>query len=121
MNKPNKQTVIVLSATMNFMKDLPFQKIRSLGGKLGDEIETELQVTTAGDLWKYSLDFLMKRFGEGTGLWLYNITRGICREEGEREREKKDIPNQFLFFSLSRSLYYRKYFKWKLTFLFFLL
>ncbi|KAJ3040191.1 DNA-directed DNA polymerase eta rad30 [Rhizophlyctis rosea] len=81
LNKPNKQTVLRESQVLQFMGKLPMSKIRNLGGKLGAEVEAELQVETAGDLWKYSLDTLKTKFGDSTGVWLYNICRGICFED----------------------------------------
>lgn len=38
LNKPNKQTILRQSQVLEFMRSLPFQKIRNLGGKLGDEV-----------------------------------------------------------------------------------
>ncbi|KAK9760131.1 N-acetyltransferase eso1 [Basidiobolus ranarum] len=51
LNKPNQQTIIRHSAVLEFLRDLPFRKIRSLGGKLGDLIEQQLKAETASDLW----------------------------------------------------------------------
>ncbi|KAL1920390.1 uncharacterized protein VTP21DRAFT_767 [Calcarisporiella thermophila] len=75
LNKPNNQTIMRPRAVLPFMRNLPFQKIRNLGGKLGKEVEAELEVVTAGDLWQYSEEELQAKFG--SGLWLYNISRGI--------------------------------------------
>jgi nucleotidyltransferase/DNA polymerase involved in DNA repair len=36
---------------LEFMKSIPFTKIRNLGGKLGNEVENALNIQTAGDLW----------------------------------------------------------------------
>ncbi|RCI02085.1 DNA-directed DNA polymerase eta rad30 [Rhizopus stolonifer] len=80
-NKPNKQTVLRLTAVSNFMETVPFTKIRNLGGKLGSEIESELSVDKASDLWPYSIQDLQKKFGPSTGLYLHNICRGIDNEE----------------------------------------
>lgn len=35
----------------DFMRDMPFMNIRNLGGKLGNEVETDLGISTAGDVW----------------------------------------------------------------------
>lgn len=48
MNKPNQQTVLRPSVVKSFMYTLPFQKIRMMGGKLGDEIELSLGAETGG-------------------------------------------------------------------------
>lgn len=81
-NKPNKQTVLREAARLDFMRDVPFKKIRNLGGKLGSEVGEDLDIQNANELWKYSVDDLQDRFGNSTGLYLYNICRGIDHEEG---------------------------------------
>ncbi|CAO3595208.1 unnamed protein product [Absidia cylindrospora] len=81
MHKPNKQTVIRRHIASQFMEDIPFTKIWNLGGKFGKEVKCEYNIQKAGDLWKYSLEELQHRFGDTSGLWLYNIVRGIDDEE----------------------------------------
>ena len=80
MNKPNMQTILLPSGVLEFMKTLPFQKIRSLGGKFGGTVVEGLKISTAGDLWEYSEFQLCEQFGNANGVWLYNICRGICLE-----------------------------------------
>ncbi|KAI8343989.1 hypothetical protein BC941DRAFT_464229 [Chlamydoabsidia padenii] len=80
-NKPNKQTVIRHHLALEFMKEVPFNKIRNLGGKFGHAVENEYNVQKASDLWQYHLNELQQKFGESSGLWLYNIVRGIDNEE----------------------------------------
>jgi DNA polymerase eta len=80
MNKPNKQTALLESRVLDFMKDLDFSKIRGLGGKLGEELENILQVEKAGELWATSLDSLQNNLGDANGLWVYQISRGICHD-----------------------------------------
>ncbi|KAI8328838.1 hypothetical protein BC941DRAFT_444155 [Chlamydoabsidia padenii] len=80
-NKPNKQTIIRQHIASEFMKDIPFTKIRNLGGKFGQSVGTKYNIKTAGDLWQYALKDLQKDFNESSGLWLYNIIRGIDHEE----------------------------------------
>ncbi|KAJ3343448.1 DNA-directed DNA polymerase eta rad30 [Gonapodya sp. JEL0774] len=102
MNKPNKQvdlallwqTVLRGSQVTEFMRELPFTKIRMLGGKLGHEVGEQtaklmprqyfaekLSVETAGDLWKFPVAHLQKLFGPQTGAWLHDIVRGVSTEE----------------------------------------
>ncbi|CDS09752.1 hypothetical protein LRAMOSA02429 [Lichtheimia ramosa] len=80
-NKPNNQTVVRTCGVQDFMRDMPFMNIRNLGGKLGNEVETDLGISTAGDVWQFSLEDLQRRFGESTGTWIYNIVRGEDDEE----------------------------------------
>lgn len=103
LHKPNKQTVLRDCEVLDFMKTLPFTKIRGLGGiysqscskisfsaqkhnnigKFGDEVEDHLHAETAGDIWQHSLATLQKTLGEASGLWIYEISRGICTEGGK--------------------------------------
>ena len=53
MNKPNKQTVIPVSAVPALMGDLALNKIRNFGGKLGQALEA-LGCVTAADVLKLS-------------------------------------------------------------------
>ncbi|KAI9270751.1 hypothetical protein BDA99DRAFT_502608 [Phascolomyces articulosus] len=90
-NKPNNQTILRKSATMGFMRDIPFTSIRNMGGKLGTEVESELGVETAGDIWKYPLEDLQRQFGESNGLWIYNIARGDDDEEVTATKAPKSL------------------------------
>lgn len=81
-NKPNKQTVLREVARLDFMRDVPFKKIRNLGGKLGTEVGADLEVLNASDIFKYTVEELQTKFGKSTGLYIYNICRGIDDEEG---------------------------------------
>lgn len=82
-NKPNKQTALRETARLDFMRDVPFKKIRNLGGKLGNEVGEDLEILNANELWKHSVEDLQERFGNSTGLYLYNICRGIDHEKGK--------------------------------------
>ncbi|KAK0532591.1 N-acetyltransferase eso1 [Tilletia horrida] len=78
--KPNAQTIMRPAAVRNFLKVLPFQKIRFLGGKLGDAMANEWQSATVGDLWDITLEQMQARFGEESG-WVYDVLRGIDHSE----------------------------------------
>ncbi|RKP39291.1 hypothetical protein BJ085DRAFT_23766, partial [Dimargaris cristalligena] len=77
MHKPNQQAVIRLGETLTYMKDLSLPKIRSLGGKIGTDVCQKFEVTTAGDLWTYTLPQLREHFDAERALYLFNICRGI--------------------------------------------
>jgi DNA polymerase eta len=81
-NKPNKQTVLRECARLDFMRDVPFNKIRNMGGKLGSEVGSGLEILTAGEIWKHDVVDLQDIYGKSTGLYIYNICRGIDDEEG---------------------------------------
>ncbi|KAG7198660.1 hypothetical protein KM043_006017 [Ampulex compressa] len=80
LHKPNRQTILPAPAVSSLYSTLPVKKVRNLGGKFGDVIVDSLGCNVMGDLLQYSLPYLQKRFDEKTGLWLYNIARGIDNE-----------------------------------------
>ncbi|KAI9031709.1 hypothetical protein CLU79DRAFT_267836 [Phycomyces nitens] len=90
-NKPDKQTILRNCSLSGFMKDIPFTKIRNLGGKLGSEVENDLKIDKASDLWQYNLEFLQSKYGQSTGTWLYNISRGIDNEEVNATKAPKSL------------------------------
>jgi DNA polymerase eta len=78
--KPNQQTVIRNRAIKHFLSDMKFTKIRMLGGKLGDEVVAMFGTDKVKDLVEQPLDQL-KKLGDDTGSWLYNIIRGEDNSE----------------------------------------
>lgn len=80
LHKPNRQTILPPSEVSVLYSSLPVKKVRNLGGKFGDIVVESLNCNVMGDLLQYSLQYLQKRFDEKTGLWLYNIARGIDNE-----------------------------------------
>ncbi|CAG5123627.1 unnamed protein product [Candidula unifasciata] len=79
-NKPNKQTVLPMSAVQTLFETLPIHKIRHLGGKLGTFLTDELGLKNMWDLTKFSEQELQKHCGVKTGSWLYGACRGIETE-----------------------------------------
>ncbi|XP_029159577.1 DNA polymerase eta-like [Nylanderia fulva] len=80
LHKPNCQTILPETAVPSLYSTLPVKKVRNLGGKFGDIVVESLGCNVMGDLLQYSLEQLQKRFDEKTGLWLYNIARGVDNE-----------------------------------------
>ncbi|CAA7266911.1 unnamed protein product [Cyclocybe aegerita] len=78
--KFNSHSILRNSAIPNFLQPLNFQKIRFLGGKLGEAIAREYDASTVGDLLTISLDEMQSKFGEES-IWVYEILRGIDRSE----------------------------------------
>ncbi|XP_014469097.1 PREDICTED: DNA polymerase eta [Dinoponera quadriceps] len=80
LHKPNCQTILHEAAVASLYSTLPVKKVRNLGGKFGDIVVESLGCKVMGDLMQYPLEQLQKHFDEKTGLWLYNIARGIDNE-----------------------------------------
>ncbi|KAJ4480070.1 eta DNA polymerase [Lentinula aciculospora] len=77
--KPYSQTILRNQAIPSYLKPLEFQKIRFLGGKLGEALAKEYDVSTVADLLYASIDYsaaeeLQTKFGE-SALWVYEILR----------------------------------------------
>lgn len=67
LHKPNRQTILPEIAIPSLYSTLPVKKVRNLGGKFGDIVVESLGCNVMGDLLKYSLEQLQKRFDEKTG------------------------------------------------------
>ncbi|GBM53449.1 DNA polymerase eta [Araneus ventricosus] len=80
LHKPNKQTVLPQSSIPLLYKTIPIKNVRNLGGKLGDHVMQKFNVKTMGDLWNLPKSQFVNGFGDKTGNWLYNVSRGIENE-----------------------------------------
>ncbi|XP_043688856.1 DNA polymerase eta isoform X2 [Telopea speciosissima] len=83
MNKPAQQTVVPFSSVEGLLASLPIKKMKQLGGKLGNSLQSDLGVNTVGDLLQFPVEKLQERYGINTGTWLWNIARGISGDEVE--------------------------------------
>ncbi|GAB2213959.1 hypothetical protein Drorol1_Dr00018287 [Drosera rotundifolia] len=83
INKPAQQTVVPAASVQELLVPLPIKKMKQLGGKLGDSLQSDLGVNTVGDLLQFSIEKLQEHYGANTGTWLWNIARGISGEEVE--------------------------------------
>ncbi|KAK9133830.1 hypothetical protein Scep_013358 [Stephania cephalantha] len=83
MNKPAQQTVVPSSAVKGMLDPLPIKKMKQLGGKLGSSLQSDLGISTVGDLLKFTEEKLQEHYGTNTGTWLWNIARGISGDEVE--------------------------------------
>ncbi|GAA6039453.1 hypothetical protein JCM8097_009555 [Rhodosporidiobolus ruineniae] len=89
--KPNAQTVLRHSAVPAFLRPLPFQKIRNLGGKLGTAVKETYEAETVGDLLKFTLPELKAKLGDDSGVWLWEIVRGLDYTEVETKTQVKSM------------------------------
>ncbi|GAA5820714.1 hypothetical protein JCM11251_003125 [Rhodosporidiobolus azoricus] len=89
--KPNAQTILRHAAIPAFLRPLPFQKIRNLGGKLGTAVKETYEAETVGDLLTFSLVELKAKLGEDSGTWLWEIVRGIDYTEVETKTQVKSM------------------------------
>ena len=61
------------------MAGLPVDRIRGLGGQLGEKVKAQ-GCETVGDLAAKSEAWCQKSFGEKTGRWLFRMARGLDDE-----------------------------------------
>ena len=79
--KPNQQTVVRNRAIQQFLSDFKFTKIRSFGGKLGDEIVAAFGTDLVKELLDQPLAVLRQKLGDDTGTRVYQLIRGIDHSE----------------------------------------
>ncbi|BGO91840.1 hypothetical protein NBRC10512_007638 [Rhodotorula toruloides] len=89
--KPNAQTVLRHCAVPAFLRPMPFQKIRNLGGKLGTAVQETYQANTVGDLLTFSLAELKAKLGDSSGMWLWEIVRGLDYTEVDTKTQVKSM------------------------------
>ncbi|KAF8624512.1 hypothetical protein AX15_005827 [Amanita polypyramis BW_CC] len=92
--KPNSQSILRNAAIPKYLRPIPFQRIRFLGGKLGKALAEEFEASTVGDLLTINLDELQHRFGEES-IWVYEVLRGI----DHTEVKEKSIVNKSMMAS----------------------
>lgn len=92
-NKPGKQTLLLNSHKKEYLANVPLNKVRSLGGKLGRTVRERLNLEMIGDINNSTMtsDFLISMFGEREGQSIYDLSRGICHEEVQKRYYKDSI------------------------------
>lgn len=56
---------------------LPIPKLKGLGGKMGEQVVSRLQIETVGELAATPLHKLQAAFGEKDAQWLQALAHGI--------------------------------------------
>ncbi len=79
--KPNQQTVVRNRAILQFLSEFKFTKIRSFGGKFGDQIVAAFGTDTVKELRGRPLGQLRQKLGDETGTRVYQLIRGIDHSE----------------------------------------
>ncbi|KAL5977624.1 hypothetical protein ACLOJK_041522 [Asimina triloba] len=79
MNKPAQQTVVPSFCVEDLLASLPVKKMKQLGGKLGSSLQSDLGVSTVGDLLQFSEAKLQEHYGINTGsVWNGGTSLGLC-------------------------------------------
>jgi len=77
MNKPDSQTVLCPDHTENLLRDLPIDRIRGLGAKLGRALAEGLDVKTIGELAVTPIQKLERVVGEEKAQWVRKVSLGL--------------------------------------------
>ncbi|KAI8871190.1 DNA/RNA polymerase, partial [Ramicandelaber brevisporus] len=93
MNKPNNQTVILEKYIDSVMENIPIDKMRNMGGKLGTTVKETFNVETAGELRAVPLEQLVKHLGNDQGNYVYRYCRGIDDSEVRARTEIKSMSS----------------------------
>lgn len=67
LHKPNRQTVLPFSQIPHLYATLPVRKVKSLGGKMGDNLVQTLGVSVMADLERFSESELCQKFDHKNG------------------------------------------------------
>ncbi|GAA5939375.1 DNA-directed DNA polymerase eta [Sporobolomyces koalae] len=89
--KPNAQTILRHCAVLAFLKPMAFQKIRNLGGKLGNAVKETYEAETVEDLLRIPLAELQAKLGDDSGVWLWEVCRGLDFTEVEPKTQVKSM------------------------------
>jgi DNA polymerase-4 len=95
LNKPDGLTVVPHGHEAEFLAPLPIKRLWGVGRKTLSALKL-LGVQTIGDLTRFSLDFLEKKFGKH-GRHMYFCARGIDQREVETRHSAKSIGNEETF------------------------
>lgn len=94
-NKPNGQKTVNPDQVESFLEVLPIRKFYGVG-KVTTEKMYQLGIFNGLDLKQKSLEFLEKNFGK-SGVFYYNVVRGIHNSEVKPHRIAKSIAAENTF------------------------
>lgn len=94
-DKPDGLFIIKPKEGLDFIDCLPIGRFYGVG-KVTSETMKDLGISTGKDLRELSLEFLTKIFGK-SGLYFYQIARGIDNREVTPNRERKSIAVENTF------------------------
>ena len=77
MHKPNKQTMVPLSAVSGLMSSLSLTRLKGFGGELGRILMEKMKANTVSDLLSISEGVLSAEFGDQTAQWMINAAKGL--------------------------------------------
>jgi DNA polymerase IV len=94
-NKPNGQKTVNPDEVLSFLEVLPIRKFYGVG-KVTTEKMYQLGIFSGIELKSKSIDFLEKHFGK-SGVFYYNVVRGIHNSEVKSDRTTKSVAAEHTF------------------------
>lgn len=95
LRKPNGQKTIHPSQVLDFMEELPIEKFYGIGKVTSNKMH-ELHIFKGSDLKEKSLEELQALFGK-SGVYYYNVVRGIHHSEVRAHRIQKSVAVEETF------------------------
>jgi DNA polymerase-4 len=95
LNKPNGQALILPEEAADFLEKLPIGKFFGIG-KVTAEKMRQIGIHCGKDLKEYSLQYLVKRFGQA-GAHYFQIVRGIHLSAVQPDRTRKSLSAENTF------------------------
>jgi DNA polymerase-4 len=92
MNKPDGLTLIAREQMPDMIQTLPIQKVPGVGIQAMARM-TELNIQTLGDIKRFDLSLLTRKFGK-FGLRLFQLSRGMDDDPIQTETARKSISNE---------------------------
>jgi len=97
INKPDGLTVVSDEEVQEFLKDLPVKKIPGIGIKTTQKLKEKFGIETIGHLASIKDIEKLKRIFGKSGIYFYNIARGIDNSKVKPRTGVKSISNQRTF------------------------
>ncbi|MEN8885649.1 MAG: DNA polymerase IV [Winogradskyella sp.] len=94
-NKPNGQKTVNPEDVLQFIEDLDIRKFYGVGKVTAEKMYLK-GIFTGKDLKTKSLDYLSEHFGK-SGLYYYNVVRGIHHSEVKPNRIRKSLAAERTF------------------------
>lgn len=94
--KPAGITVVINEDVISFLSGLNVRKIPGIGNVTSSKLES-LGIKLVSELRECELGYLQRKFGKNSGLFLYNVSRGISNSKVGNKDGQKSIGKEKTF------------------------
>lgn len=100
LHKPDQQTVVLPSAFVMLLRDMPLDRLPGLGGDLGKRVMRELRVSSAGDVAALSeSSWAAASFDASEREWLQSVCSGNFSEPVKDRASYQSFASSKTFYS----------------------